>query len=219
MQGGYDGIPVAPPQQPQPPMPPTPPAGDQQAPPQASNATSASFVVKVPADAQVFVNDLATKSTGAERRYTSRGLLPGHTYTFNVRVEYVRDGKPVTETKVVRLTAGSTDELAFGTDRAPQQEQVAETGAATKLTVRVPENAKVFLSERETHQTGAVREYVTTRLAPGTEWQDYVVRVTIERDGQVLSQERSITLVGGEAQQLEFAFDQAEVATTLAAAR
>lgn len=214
MQGGFDGVPVAPPQQPLPPAPPT--DGEL---PQANRSTSASFVVKVPADAKVFVNDLATTSTGAERRYTSRGLLPGHTYTFNVRVEYARDGQPVTETKVVRLTAGSSDELAFGADRAPQQEQVAETGAATKLTVRVPENAKVYLSDRETAQTGAVREYVTTRLAQGTEWKDYVVRVTVERDGQVLSQERTITLIGGKSQQLEFAFDQAEVATTLAAAQ
>jgi uncharacterized protein (TIGR03000 family) len=198
------------------------PGGAPQTPPpldgNAADATSTSFRVNVPADAVVYVNDLKTTSTGPERRYVSRGLEAGRTYTFNVRAEYQRDGRTVTETRVIRLTAGGAGSLAFGQGAGSQESpQVAEKSSETKLTLRVPADAKVYLSDRETKQTGEVREYTTTRLAPGDAWEDYVVRVTLERDGETLSQERAITLVGGQPQQLEFAFEAAPAENRLAA--
>ncbi len=220
---GFDaGMPVGP-QQPLPPA--APPAGapadgaPAPVPPPAAgdgmaSLNSAVFTVAVPADARVYVNDLQTRSTGAVRRYVSRGLEPGRTYTFAVRAEYVRDGQPVTETKTIRLSGGGNAALAFGAPAAGPQ--VAEKPAETKLTVRVPSDARVFLSDRPTRQTGEVRQFTTTRLAPGSEWENYIVRVTVERGGKLVSQERSIRLVGGEPQELEFTFD-AQPADRLAA--
>jgi uncharacterized protein (TIGR03000 family) len=215
-----------------------PPAGSQQGPAAAPGApgapqtppplggndmadtTSASFQVSVPADALVYVNEMKTTSTGPERRYVSRGLETGRTYTFKVRAEYERDGQTVTETQVIRLTPGRTGSLAFGQGPDSQKSpQVAENADETKLTLRVPADAKVYLADRETKQTGEVREYTTTRLAPGDAWEDYVVRVTVERNGETLSQERTITLTGGQPQQLEFAFAAAPAENRLAAAQ
>jgi hypothetical protein len=42
------------------------------------------------------------------------GLKPGRSYSYKLRVQFDRDGKPVTEDKVVRLTAGENIQLAFG---------------------------------------------------------------------------------------------------------
>lgn len=198
------------------------PGGDLQTPPPlgtgtSTDATSTSFRVSVPANAVVYVNDMKTTSTGPERRYVSRGLEPGRTYTFNVRAEYQRDGQTVTETRVIRLTAGRTGSLAFGQAAGSQPPQVAEKSSETKLTLHVPADAEVYLSGRETKQTGEVRRYTTTRLSPGDAWEDYVVRVTLERNGKTLSQERTITLVGGQPQQLEFAFAAAPAKNRLAA--
>ena len=46
--------------------------------------TSAAIRVSLPADAQVFVNDRPTTSTGAERSYVSRGLEGGRTYAYQL---------------------------------------------------------------------------------------------------------------------------------------
>jgi uncharacterized protein (TIGR03000 family) len=70
-------------------------------------------VVTVPADAKVYVNGHLTKSTGERRQYSSGGLKPESSYEYQVRAEYIRDGKPVREEKTVLLTAGKSAALVF----------------------------------------------------------------------------------------------------------
>ena len=70
--------------------------------------------VNVPADAKVFVNDRATTSTGAKRSYFSSGLQQSNVYRFQVRVEFERDGKTVTEKESVDLMPGQSRSLVFG---------------------------------------------------------------------------------------------------------
>ena len=68
----------------------------------------------VPADAKVFINGLATKSTGERRQYSCTGLEPSGQYNFLVRSEYTRDGKPISEEKTVQLTAGTNGLARIG---------------------------------------------------------------------------------------------------------
>ncbi|MGE0534006.1 MAG: TIGR03000 domain-containing protein [Pirellulales bacterium] len=70
-------------------------------------------MVRVPADAKVYVNDHLTKSTGPRRQYTSSGLSPTSVYEYRVRVEFVRAGKPVREEQTVQVTVGKTASLDF----------------------------------------------------------------------------------------------------------
>jgi uncharacterized protein (TIGR03000 family) len=69
--------------------------------------------VSVPADAKVFVNGRATASSGELRQFTSAGLKQDAAYRYQVRVELVRDGKPVSQEKTVSLAVGSTGSLEF----------------------------------------------------------------------------------------------------------
>ena len=81
------------------------PAGDAPAPgnlPAPEGNTSyrtgqAFLTVSVPADAKVFVNGMATTSTGTTRQYVSRGLASGYSYSYEIRVEVTRDGRIVEE--------------------------------------------------------------------------------------------------------------------------
>jgi uncharacterized protein (TIGR03000 family) len=170
--------------------------------------------VNVPAEAKIFINDRATSSAGEERLYISRGLRAGATYRYVVRAEMVRDGKTIEREETVRLGAGENAELRF--DFSEQVAESSEGGeakpVATKLTVRVPAGAKVFLSDAETNATGTTREYVTHRLAQGQTWSDYVVRAEIERDGRTISSEQRISIEGGSDRELTFDFDAASVA-------
>jgi uncharacterized protein (TIGR03000 family) len=86
---------------------------------------SALLMVSVPADAKVFVNGRPTKSTGESRHYTSTGLQPAAFYPYQVRAEFIRGGKLVSEEKTVQLTAGQTSSLAFSAASEPQMADVA----------------------------------------------------------------------------------------------
>ncbi|HVW38679.1 MAG TPA: TIGR03000 domain-containing protein, partial [Pirellulales bacterium] len=184
-----------------------PAAGDQ-----TSFDRSATLSVHVPADAKVFVNGLTTKSTGADRRFVSSGLQAGYSYTYEVRAELVRDGRPVTETKVIKLQAGGAADVNF--DMNGQEEEVAEQPVSTSLTLHVPADAKVFLSGNETQSFGETRRFSTTKLTAGGEWQDYVVRVELTRDGKTLTKVETVSLKPGDDRELTVDFDAPQVAQT-----
>jgi len=175
-----------------------PPATDS-----ASHRSAATLAVNVPEAAKIYVNGKLTRSTGAQRQYISRGLTLGQRYTYEVRAELERDGETIEETKFVHLRAGETSELAFSLET-----RVADT----TLTVHVPEDAKITLSGRETAGTGAVRVFSTNKLATGKQWSDYKILVSVERNGQTLTQEKSISLASGDSREVSFLFDALQVA-------
>jgi uncharacterized protein (TIGR03000 family) len=80
----------------------------------------------------------------------------------------------------------------------------------TRLTLRVPADAKVTLAGVATKQTGELRQYTTTKLANGQIWNDYKVVVALERNGQTLYEERTLQLTGGQAQELAINFDSSQ---------
>ena len=85
--------------------------------------------VTVPSDARVVINDLLTTSTGEHRRYMSRDLQPGSVYRYQVRAEYMRDGKTTTDEQTVELTAGDTRSITLGGAPEPK---VADAGTAAQ---------------------------------------------------------------------------------------
>jgi uncharacterized protein (TIGR03000 family) len=173
---------------------------------------NATLNVHVPADAKVFVNGLATKSSGAERHYVSNGLRPGYNYSYEIRAEFIRDGRSVSQTKTVKLRAGDSSDVTF--ELTGDEEQVAEQPVNTSLTLHVPADAKVYLSGNETHGSGEVRRFSTTKLQAGQKWQDYVVRVEVQRNGKTMTKEETVSLNGGDARELDITFDAPQVAQT-----
>jgi uncharacterized protein (TIGR03000 family) len=174
--------------------------------------------VNVPAEAKIFVNGAATTSTGTQRQYVSRGLEQGNRYSYEIRAEIVRDGKTISDTKTVSVSAGEQAGVAFSFDGNKEAPVAAET-TKTKLTLHVPADAKVTLAGRETTSTGDIREYNTTKLAPGAEWNDYIVRVTANIDGRDVTKEETIKLIGGESKELTVDFNQPSVASTAGVTR
>jgi uncharacterized protein (TIGR03000 family) len=80
---------------------------------------SAYLNLSVPRDATVVINGHVTKSTGEARRYVSRGLRPNMEYQFTVQAEVARNGQKLERTKVVRVRANESTDIAFDFD-APQ---------------------------------------------------------------------------------------------------
>lgn len=174
--------------------------------------TSALLSVKVPADAKVFVNDRPTTSTGIDREFVSRDLQVGARYNYKVRAEFERDGKPVIESKSVQLAAGQTANIDFTGESA----STAANNARTTLIVRLPEDAKLYLAGKEMKATGAVREFSTSKLANGSQWNTYAIRAIVERDGRQEVREETVSLKAGEAREVTINFDNAQVADKIA---
>ena len=152
------------------------------------------LAVTVPNDAKLFVNGTETKSTGEVRRFVSKDLNKGFRYDYKLRVEFVRDGKPVSQTQVVSVRPGRLTSIAF-----------ASPAVETSLTLNVPKDAKVRLSGIPTKAKGSQRKFSTKKIAAGKKWSDYTVEVVVERNGRTITKEKKISINGGD--QLELAFD------------
>jgi uncharacterized protein (TIGR03000 family) len=107
----------------------------------------------------------------------------------------------------------STRVIYDGVVSASQSPTVASAPAVkTSLTIHVPADAKISLAGVDTKQSGETRQFATTRLAPGQTWDGYKVVVEMNKNGQTLHEERTIKLIGGEAQELSVNFDSTAVA-------
>lgn len=74
--------------------------------------SSAMLVVKVPADAVVYLVDQKMSITGTERRFRIPVADPGKEYTYPIRVEVVRDGKTLVSRSEQKVRGGQRFEFA-----------------------------------------------------------------------------------------------------------
>ena len=64
--------------------------------------------LRVPENAEIWVNGVKTKQTGESRYFFSPPLAPGKKYSYQMRVRWNKDGKPVEETQTILVHAGAT---------------------------------------------------------------------------------------------------------------
>ena len=175
------------------------------APPVEEAASAGSINVTVPAEAKIFINDRETTTAGIDRRFVSRGLEQGVRYAYEVRAEL--DGK--TQTRVVSLQADRVARVAFNFDSAAP---VTAEAVKTRLTVNVPKDAQVSLAGTATSSKGETRSYTTTKLNSGQAWTNYTIVASIVRDGETVTKQQTIELLGGEDRQISFDFGTERVA-------
>jgi uncharacterized protein (TIGR03000 family) len=65
-----------------------------------------SLIAHVPEHARVFVGDYATSSMGDFRVFQSPALSPGYNYAYSLRVDWLEEGKWVSQTHTVHVQAG-----------------------------------------------------------------------------------------------------------------
>ncbi len=172
---------------------------------------AAVLTVAVPEGAKVYVNDRLTSSEGMIRQYLSTGLKAGYSYTYVVRVEQTVDGEVLVKSQEVRLRAGAMERLVF--DMPASDVQIAAEKQETKLTLMVPEDAKVTLAGNPTAVEGSTRTFRTQQLAAGQAWENYTIRVSVNRNGREMTKEQTIRLLAGADESLAFQFDDVELAS------
>jgi len=71
------------------------------------------ITVRVPADAQLFVNDDLCPLTSETRTFKTPALKSDRDYTYTLRAEVVRNGRTVSETKRVVFQGGRAVDVEF----------------------------------------------------------------------------------------------------------
>jgi uncharacterized protein (TIGR03000 family) len=176
----------------------------------AAGPDAATLAVSCPADAKLFVNDHPTTSTGTHREFVSRGLLPGASYNYRLRAEFMHNGQPVKAEKVVRLAANEnvrvsisdTGEIVSAPTSLPQ----------TTLVVHLPADAQLYLDGKLTSLKGSERKFTTRSLAQGEAWQPYAVRAVLTKNGREEVRESSIELTAGKTSEVTLDFDSPRLA-------
>ncbi|OUT70135.1 MAG: hypothetical protein CBB70_02555 [Planctomycetaceae bacterium TMED10] len=176
------------------------------------------LTVNVPEGASVLVNGKPTTTTGIRRTYISRGVAAGMRYKYDIQAKVDHDGESRIENRVVYARAGDRPEVQFSFDAQDAKTELADEAPAretdkTTLRIHVPNDAKVFLAGRATKSTGPVRVFQTSRLPAGESWEGYTIRAEVERDGAMVSQERTIELEGGEVANITIDFPQTQLAS------
>jgi uncharacterized protein (TIGR03000 family) len=72
----------------------------------ARSAAPATIIVSLPADATLTVDDTPTRSMTERRVFLSPPLETGKTFHYTLKAEAMRDGKPVTTTQRIDVSAG-----------------------------------------------------------------------------------------------------------------
>lgn len=102
-----------------PPGPPLPLAGD---------PTAAHLEVRVPADAEVWLEGMKTHQTGALRLFASPPLVTDQDYVYEIKAKWSEDARPIEQSRSVTVRAGQrlrVDFLSSEGDMLPAPKAVA----------------------------------------------------------------------------------------------
>jgi uncharacterized protein (TIGR03000 family) len=90
----------------------------------ATNA--ARIVVRLPADAQLWVDDYQSNQTGPVRQLnTPASLEPGRAYHYTLKAQWNQNGQPVTQERTVSFQAGQSVDVDFNQPAATTAEPIA----------------------------------------------------------------------------------------------
>ncbi len=71
------------------------------------------FNIRVPADAEVWFDDVKTSQTGSAREFISPPLAPGREYSYEIQARWKEQGREVSQRRRVTVKAGQRMSIAF----------------------------------------------------------------------------------------------------------
>jgi uncharacterized protein (TIGR03000 family) len=91
--------------------------------------------------------------------------------------------------------------------RDPFNQGTSLPAESVLMMVSVPADATIFVNDKLTTSTGAVRQFISNGLKPGQPYR-YQLRAEVRRDGKTITRNKVIYLRPGERTDVEFSFDQ-----------
>jgi uncharacterized protein (TIGR03000 family) len=151
----------------------------------------------------MWVDGKAADLTSGTRSFQTSALDRGRDYYYTIRAEATRDGQPVSQSQRVVVRAGQVSRVDFGDLSAAARVSPAAATAPAHVTVRLPENARLFVDNVAYPQTTATPTFDTPGLEPGRTY-FYTLRVEVPRDGQTRSDRRRVEVQAGKQVEVDF---------------
>jgi uncharacterized protein (TIGR03000 family) len=156
-------------------------------------------IVQLPADAKLFVDGQPIQLSSSVRNVLTPELLPGQDYYYVVKATVNRDGQTVEDSKRVVVRAGMVSRVDFnGLPAAPNQE-----AKPARITVRIPEAARLYVDGVARPMTSTVRTFDTPELEPGQSYY-YNFKVEVSQDGKTRSDDRRVIVQAGKDVTVDF---------------
>ncbi len=134
-------------------------------------------------------------------------------------VEGYSAAMPIESYRVINEVPSSVDGEVIGTPPAipvvpPMDDSTSVPADGGLLVVNVPADAEIFVNGTKTSSTGTLRRFLSRGLSEGKAY-EFVVRMAVDRDGEVEESTKVVTLSAGERSQVSFETEAAPaVATT-----
>ena len=164
----------------------------------------ARVIVRLPDDAKLYANGQLTNLVSGERDFTTPNLEKGRDFQYAMKVEYVRDGKTITDSQAVRVRAGEVSVVNFA-------DQTRVETVTSKVTVNLPQGAKLFVENQLRELPNGTKEFQTPHLQKGAEYA-YSFRAELLKDGKTIAKTQRVVFKGGDPVNVDFA--EMEVSTT-----
>src|SRR5262249_57890745 len=74
---------------------------------------TAHIPIRPPANSSVSIGGWQAPMTGGMREFQSPPLTPGKKYTYKIQAQWEQNGRPMSQTKEVEISAGANVEVAF----------------------------------------------------------------------------------------------------------
>jgi len=178
-------------------------------------SNAARLRVTVPnAQCRIWVDGQQTSSTGMVRMFHTPALTSGGSY--RLKATWMEDGREVTKERTVAVSPGQTASVDFGQGRSGSEEAsesqpgTTATADGTPIRVIVPDaQANVWINDRKMSATGTTRSLNAPALRSG-DTSGYRVRASWTKDGQVVTQERTVSPTAGQSSVVDFTRPEAE---------
>jgi uncharacterized protein (TIGR03000 family) len=159
----------------------------------------ATVVVQLPADARMWVDGQQADLTSGTRSFQTPALDRGRDYAYTIRAEATRDGQAVSQSQRVVVRAGQVSRVDFGDMKAAVRANPA--AAPAHVTVRLPENARLFVDGVAYPRQSTAATFDTPALEPG---RTYFYTFRVEVPAEPRSESRRVEVAAGKQVQIDF---------------
>jgi uncharacterized protein (TIGR03000 family) len=167
---------------------------------EASFPKQGRLLVELPPDARLYV-DGREMSLADIRHVLTPELTPGREYFYTLKVEAVRDGKPVEESRRLTVRAGQVSRADFR-DLGLAKKEIPMARPAL-VTVHIPNGAQLYVDGAAQSVTAGTRTFNTPSLEPGTSYY-YTFKVEMSPEDKSRSETRHVIVQSGKEVSVDF---------------
>jgi len=171
----------------------------------ATTASPATVVVQMPNAGKLYVEGQLVQLDPKTNSFTTPQLPATEDFVYTLKVEAVRDGRVVTESKDVHIRAGQVARVDFGAaQQAPVAVRVQEAVPVTsRITVRLPENARLYVNDKQLTLNPTTQSFETPQLQAEREY-SYTMRAEVVREGRVVTDTKQVVFRAGKPATVDF---------------